>query len=738
MGKGQRDDRGTKNWAETPTTNEKFVEYYQTQGVMPKEEWDEFMNTLRKPLPTTFRINGNGRNASELLEKLETDFFSRFTQGPLLIDGEEIQPPMPLPWYPNKMGWQMDFSRTQLRKDPLLSRLHEFIKHITETGSITRQEAVSMVPPLFLEAQPGDRVLDVCAAPGSKTFQLLEAIHAAPGEPTGLVVANDADAKRCNLLTHQVKRMCSPALIVTHHEGQCFPLLPDLDPKSSETDYHFDRILCDVPCSGDGTLRKQPDIWRRWTSGNGNGLHTIQVNITMRACQLLKVGGRLVYSTCTFNPVEDEAVVAEIIRRTNGAMEVVDVSSLLPELRRLPGLKKWKVQDTKGWYTTWEEAKGTCVKLTQSMFPDEKTAEIQLERCMRFLPHYQDTGGFFVAVFEKTRDINTSSRSAEAAAVDTEGDTAFPHKKPRHQLPKGMPNWADRLISRKGGIDPIKPFANEAIISTIRSFYGFSPDCHIMDGLIARSQEEKPRKVMYVCPESKKVLLMDVRDQLRMISVGLKVFERHPNKDGILKTEYRICQEGLPIVLPHITKQIVRPTVEEFHRILRERSLSLPEEAKIHITETKEETTKEEEEEEGTAVVVEEEEGGRGALPAGELSGDSDVAPLQEDANTSEPVKKQRGKVTDARTIEEIKNTEFGCCILMLRDEEARTLGLQAAVEDGVEGGLAANAPVALTCWRGRGSLTLLCGKHECYTILDRISGAENKRAMCHTEPPVS
>jgi 16S rRNA C967 or C1407 C5-methylase (RsmB/RsmF family) len=74
----------------------------------------------------------------------------------------------------------------------------------------------------------------------------------------------------------------------------------------------FDRILCDVPCSGDGTIRKALDIWRRWTPGNGNGLHPLQLRIALHACQMLKVGGRLVYSTCTFNPVEDEAVVAEV------------------------------------------------------------------------------------------------------------------------------------------------------------------------------------------------------------------------------------------------------------------------------------------------------------------------------------------------------------------------------------------------------------------------------------------
>ena len=76
--------------------------------------------------------------------------------------------------------------------------------------------------------------------------------------------------------------------------------------------YKFDRVLCDVPCSGDGTMRKAPDIWRRWTATNGNGLHVLQLRIALHAAHLLKVGGRLVFSTCTFNPIEDEAVVAEV------------------------------------------------------------------------------------------------------------------------------------------------------------------------------------------------------------------------------------------------------------------------------------------------------------------------------------------------------------------------------------------------------------------------------------------
>lgn len=163
----------------------------------------------------------------------------------------------------------MAFSRAQLRKLPILKQVHELIIRENDAGAITRQEAVSMIPSLLLDVQPHHRVLDTCAAPGSKTAQMLELLHQGSGMPsgelhpfdfapvlslkqlcmdrglgsqtseygpadsghahvTGVVIANDADAQRCNLLTHQTKRMCSPALMVINHDATQLPILRDL------------------------------------------------------------------------------------------------------------------------------------------------------------------------------------------------------------------------------------------------------------------------------------------------------------------------------------------------------------------------------------------------------------------------------------------------------------------------------------------------------------------------------
>lgn len=124
----------------------------------------------------------------------------------------------------------------------------------TDNGNITRQEAVSMVPPLALDVQPHHYCLDMCAAPGSKTSQLLEVVNRSLADEDerrhGLVVANDADTDRAYMLVHQCRRINSPLLVVTTHKGQLFPSTYPQHQKDGQL--LFDRVLCDVPCSGQG------------------------------------------------------------------------------------------------------------------------------------------------------------------------------------------------------------------------------------------------------------------------------------------------------------------------------------------------------------------------------------------------------------------------------------------------------------------------------------------------------
>ena len=175
--------------------------------------------------------------------------------------------------YPNELGWEFDCPRSLLRKCPELQEFHRFLISETEVGNISRQEKVSMIPVQLLDVQPHHYVLDTCASPGSKTTQIIEALHA-NGDPlpSGLVIANDADTNRSYTLVKQAKRLQSPALLVTNHEAQHFPNIY-YEKESHSGILQFDRILTDVPCCGDGTVRKNALIWKSWNVANGYGLH---------------------------------------------------------------------------------------------------------------------------------------------------------------------------------------------------------------------------------------------------------------------------------------------------------------------------------------------------------------------------------------------------------------------------------------------------------------------------------
>jgi multisite-specific tRNA:(cytosine-C5)-methyltransferase len=336
-----------------------------------------------------------------------------------------------------------------IRRFAPFASFQKFLVAETDVGNISRQEVVSMIPPLLMDLRPGMTCLDMCAAPGSKSAQLMEMIHtgeedamlqvakqvkeggasaepfgpeglADDGRTTGLLIANDSDHKRAHMLVHQMKRLSSPNLIVTNHDATMFPSirlppLPAAEGKVAPNRYlKFDRILADVPCTGDGTARKNVGVWKDWTPQNAVGLHAVQVRILVRALQMLKVGGRVVYSTCSLNPIENEAVVSSAIERCGGLdnVNIVDCKDQLPGLKRATGLKSWKVQDRENrFWSTWDEVEKHRAesgitglgRIGEGMFPP--SSDLPLERCMRVYPHMQDTGGFFITVLEKKSEI---------------------------------------------------------------------------------------------------------------------------------------------------------------------------------------------------------------------------------------------------------------------------------------------------------------------------------------------
>ncbi|HKV04555.1 MAG TPA: 16S rRNA (cytosine(967)-C(5))-methyltransferase RsmB [Candidatus Acidoferrales bacterium] len=184
-------------------------------------------------------------------------------------------------------------------------------------GQISVQDEASQAVPLLLDVRAGDRVLDLCAAPGGKSAALMRAAGA-----EGMVIAADRHAHRLRSTQAQFKRLgLRYAHLVGLDAEQPLPFRGD-----------FDRILVDAPCSGTGTLARHPEI--RWRLGPDQLMefHGLQSRMLETALAHLARGGRLVYSTCSIEPEENEDVVAGVLRRTT-AVRGVPASELAKTLR---------------------------------------------------------------------------------------------------------------------------------------------------------------------------------------------------------------------------------------------------------------------------------------------------------------------------------------------------------------------------------------------------------------------
>ncbi|TGJ81800.1 hypothetical protein E0Z10_g6967 [Xylaria hypoxylon] len=442
-----------RSYPDIPKNNEKLETFYNSLLPLNDAEKLEFWEALRRDLPNSFRFCGSKGHAVAVKRLLETRYAPEIDKIEH-FNGDVVQAPQPVPWYPDQLAYSMTTPKQVVRKFAPFASFQKFLVSETSVGNISRQELVSMIPPLVMDLKPGMTVLDLCAAPGSKSAQLLEMIHsgeearirkfmesfgeaalprneqedvdptedsADDGRATGLLIANDVEYKRCHMLVHQLKRLSSPNLIVTNHDATLFPSLRiSRDPESPKVPRYlkFDRILADVPCTGDGTLRKNADLWKNWQPASALGLHATQSRILVRALQMLKVGGRVVFSTCSMNPVENESVVVSAIERCGGpdVVEIIDCKDRLPLLKRYPGMHQWQIMDKSGKiWNNWEEVQQHVLnggqapgKVSQTMFPRPDTSNcsgLPLDRCMRVYAHQQDTGGFFITVLEKKKEF---------------------------------------------------------------------------------------------------------------------------------------------------------------------------------------------------------------------------------------------------------------------------------------------------------------------------------------------
>jgi NOL1/NOP2/sun family putative RNA methylase len=208
------------------------------------------------------------------------------------------------------------------------------------------QEAASMIPPIVLNPQPGEVVLDLCAAPGSKSTQLAQYM-----ENSGVLVANDITTDRLAALGINLQRCGVYNVVVTQMHGM--------------KDQQFDRILLDAPCSGTGTIRKSLRTLQTWSIGATKKVCGMQRELLERSWPMLKKGGIMVYSTCSLEPEEDEGMVSQFLKRHADA----DVEEIKLQIKHGPAVTSWEGDDY-----------------------DPRVA-----KTLRIWPQDNDTEGFFVA-----------------------------------------------------------------------------------------------------------------------------------------------------------------------------------------------------------------------------------------------------------------------------------------------------------------------------------------------------
>lgn len=254
--------------------------------------------------PTTFRINRikalKHENIKALLE--EKGFRSK------------------------RVSWYEDAFLLQNKSKRELTSVSDYVE-----GKLYVQSLASMVPPLVLDPKPGERVLDLTAAPGSKTSQI-----AAMMEKQGELVANDNNKVRFFKLKHNME-----LLGVFDDTGFLTLRMEDGSRLCGEYPAYFDKILFDAPCSAEARfIEGEPKTYGYWSERKIKEMAYKQRKLLLSAWTALKPGGILVYSTCTFAPEENEMQISRLIERFSGEVEVLSIT--IPGLKTLEPLRSWK------------------------------------------------------------------------------------------------------------------------------------------------------------------------------------------------------------------------------------------------------------------------------------------------------------------------------------------------------------------------------------------------------------
>jgi len=222
------------------------------------------------------------------------------------------------------------------------------------------QDLASMLPVIALDPKPGETILDLAAAPGSKSTQISAAM-----KNTGTLIANDVSLGRIKILAANLERCGASNSIITRKDGIA------LCARLKKSGFMFDKILIDAPCSGEGTLRSSPKTAIMWNPKTIKSLSRLQKALVTAALDILNVGGTIIYSTCTHAPEENEGVLNYILQNHKN----VEVKSANLPIKCRSGVGGWGNIEYNN----------------------------QVKKSCRIYPHDNETEGFFVSKLVKVK-----------------------------------------------------------------------------------------------------------------------------------------------------------------------------------------------------------------------------------------------------------------------------------------------------------------------------------------------
>lgn len=329
------------------------------RGLLGEREYSRYLECFDEPRHFGLRVNTH---------KISIEDFLKIAPWPLT----------PVPWIRN--GFYYDGEQYQPAKHPYYF-----------AGLYYLQEPSAMTPANRLPVEPGDRILDVCAAPGGKATEL-----GARLQGTGLLAANDLSSSRAKGLLKNLELMgIGNALVLSEEPGRLIPYFRE----------YFDKILIDAPCSGEGMFRKDRKMIKAWEEHGPEFFSKIQRSIITQAAQMLKPGGMILYSTCTFSPEENEQTIEYL-------------------LNEYPEFDLCEIDGYEGFSEGMPDV---------SLSGDER-----LRRTVRIFPHHMAGEGHFLALLKK------GSGAAHEKINETGG---------KKQVQPKLPSLPDELLEFLSRVD---------------------------------------------------------------------------------------------------------------------------------------------------------------------------------------------------------------------------------------------------------------------------------------------